>query len=119
MGPVQGTANSSSGRMRCRASSCQGDSSTSSSSSCGVVSSHSKAASAPCHGFSKEMQRFWQQLPLSQRCTIMRVGRKELFQRIRENYCSRCFGAFQLRYDELRRWVYWGTLVTPYWDGRG
>jgi hypothetical protein len=65
------------------------------------------------------MQRFWQQLPLSQRCTIMRVGRKELFQRIRENYCSRCFGAFQLRYDELRRWVYWGTLVTPYWDGRG
>ena len=50
-----------------------------------------------------ELRQFWEQLPLSQRCSIMKVGRKELFQRIRETYCSRCFGAFQLQYDELRK----------------
>ena len=51
----------------------------------------------------KELKAFWGTLPQQQRSRIMRVGRKDIFQRIRELYCSRCYGAFQIRYEELKR----------------
>jgi hypothetical protein len=45
---------------------------------------------------------FWQNLPLPQRRQLLRVDKRALFQTIRAQYCSRCFGLFVLRFEELR-----------------
>jgi hypothetical protein len=45
----------------------------------------------------EELTQFWEQLPLAERRQLLRVDKRQLFQRIRETYCSRCFGLFQLR----------------------
>ena len=48
------------------------------------------------------LKDFWSGLSLSDRKSLLRVDKKALFQRIRTQYCSRCFGLFAMRYDELR-----------------
>ena len=48
------------------------------------------------------LKDFWSGLSLSDRRRLLRVDKKALFQRIRTQYCSRCFGLFAMRYDELR-----------------
>ena len=47
-----------------------------------------------------ELCQFWEQLPLEQRRQLLRVDKRELFQSIRAQYCSRCFGLFVLRFEE-------------------
>ena len=46
----------------------------------------------------EELCQFWEQLPLEQRRQLLRVDKRALFQTIRAQYCSRCFGLFVLRY---------------------
>lgn len=48
------------------------------------------------------LRDFWSGLSLADRRRLLRVDKKALFQRIRSQYCSRCFGLFAMRYDELR-----------------
>lgn len=45
---------------------------------------------------------FWEKLDLKSRQALLTVDKKSLFQRIRSQYCSRCFGLFVMRYDELK-----------------
>lgn len=61
------------------------------------------AAAAEAARFGDELKRFWGGLSVQQRGELMRVGRQQLFQQIRQQYCCRCYGSFQQRYDELRR----------------
>lgn len=49
-----------------------------------------------------ELVRFWEKLDLKSRQELLTVDKKALFQRIRNQYCSRCFGLFVMRYDELK-----------------
>lgn len=49
-----------------------------------------------------ELVRFWEKLDLKSRQALLTVDKKALFQRIRNQYCSRCFGLFVMRYDELK-----------------
>lgn len=49
-----------------------------------------------------ELVRFWEKLDLKSRKALLTVDKKALFQRIRNQYCSRCFGLFVMRYDELK-----------------
>jgi hypothetical protein len=56
------------------------------------------AVEAPC----PELRALWARLPPPRRQALMRVTRRELFERIRERYCSRCFGLFGARWDELK-----------------
>lgn len=48
------------------------------------------------------LNAFWNSLPRLERRKLLHVPRKTLFEAIRTRYCSRCFGLFSLRYDELR-----------------
>lgn len=41
---------------------------------------------------SPELQNFWSSLPLARRRKLLRVDRKSIFTRIRQQFCSRCFG---------------------------
>ena len=41
---------------------------------------------------SPELQKFWRGLPLARRRKLLRVDRKSIFTRIRQQFCSRCFG---------------------------
>ena len=45
---------------------------------------------------------FWDSLSVQQRKELLSVDKRELFQTIRAKYCSRCFGLFHLRWDELK-----------------
>ena len=49
-----------------------------------------------------ELMEFWQSLSMQQKRELLTVDKKELFQTIRAKYCSRCFGLFALRWDELK-----------------
>lgn len=49
-----------------------------------------------------ELVQFWEKLDVKSRKTLLTVDKKALFQRIRNQYCSRCFGLFVMRYDELK-----------------
>ena len=49
-----------------------------------------------------ELVRFWEKLDFKSRKALLTVDKKALFQRIRNQYCSRCFGLFVVRYDELK-----------------
>lgn len=49
-----------------------------------------------------ELVDFWEKLDLKSRQALLTVDKKALFQRIRSQYCSRCFGLFVMRYDELK-----------------
>lgn len=49
-----------------------------------------------------ELADFWEKLPLAKRRELLRVDKRALFQTIRAQYCSRCFGLFVLRFEELR-----------------
>jgi hypothetical protein len=49
-----------------------------------------------------ELQQFWKKLDVKSRKALLTVDKKALFQRIRNQYCSRCFGLFVMRYDELK-----------------
>jgi len=49
-----------------------------------------------------ELVDFWVKLDLKSRQALLTVDKKALFQRIRSQYCSRCFGLFVMRYDELK-----------------
>ena len=49
-----------------------------------------------------ELLRFWEKLDLCSKKALLTVDKKALFQRIRNQYCSRCFGLFVMRYDELK-----------------
>lgn len=55
-----------------------------------------------CEAMPAELLDFWQKLPLQQRRELLRVDKRALFQTIRAQYCSRCFGLFVLRFEELR-----------------
>lgn len=46
--------------------------------------------------------RFWEKLDVKSRKALLTVDKKALFRRIRNQYCSRCFGLFVMRYDELK-----------------
>jgi hypothetical protein len=48
------------------------------------------------------LRQFWAELGPAERRKLCRINRQALFQKIRARYCSRCFGLFQLRYEELR-----------------
>jgi hypothetical protein len=48
------------------------------------------------------LRSFWARLPMPRRHELMRVTRRELFERIRGSYCSRCFGLFKFRHEELK-----------------
>lgn len=48
------------------------------------------------------LRSFWEGLPCEDRTRLLRVEKRALFQQIRSQYCSRCYGLFQLRYEELR-----------------
>lgn len=49
------------------------------------------------------LRSFWETLPLARRRALLAIPRSKLFARIREAQpCSRCFGLFYLRYEELR-----------------
>ena len=50
---------------------------------------------------SPETRSFWDTLPFDSRQKLLQVAKKALFQKIRAQYCSRCYGLFALRYDEL------------------
>ncbi|KAK9805979.1 hypothetical protein WJX73_010583 [Symbiochloris irregularis] len=50
----------------------------------------------------EKLKDFWCGLALSDRQRLLTVDRKALFQRIRAQYCSRCYGLFAMRYDELQ-----------------
>lgn len=52
--------------------------------------------------FDPALMDYWASLPYDQRRKLMRVSKKDLFQRIRSSYCSGCYGLFQLRYEELK-----------------
>ncbi|GMH40020.1 hypothetical protein BSKO_07924 [Bryopsis sp. KO-2023] len=73
---------------------------------CGRKSNHSRSSSQdsghslPCDD--RELRKFWSGLSITERKKILTVEKKELFKRIRCLYCSRCYGLFQLRYEELR-----------------
>ena len=41
---------------------------------------------------SPEIVQFWESLPVSRRGKLLSVERKTIFAKIRELYCSRCFG---------------------------
>ena len=45
---------------------------------------------------------FWDSQSMQQRKELLSVDKRELFQTIRSKYCSRCFGLFHLRWDELK-----------------
>lgn len=49
-----------------------------------------------------ELVQFWEKLDFKSRKALLTVDKKALFQRIRNQYCSRCFGLFVMRYDELK-----------------
>lgn len=49
-----------------------------------------------------QLGSFWQKLSLQQRKQLLRVDKRALFQTIRAQYCSRCFGLFVLRFEELK-----------------
>lgn len=49
-----------------------------------------------------ELEQFWKKLDVKSRKALLTVDKKALFQRIRNQYCSRCFGLFVMRYDELK-----------------
>lgn len=49
-----------------------------------------------------QLLEFWEKLPLKQRSELLRVDKRALFQTIRQQYCSRCFGLFMLRFEELK-----------------
>ena len=49
-----------------------------------------------------ELVDFWEKLDFKSRQALLTVDKKALFQRIRSQYCSRCFGLFVMRYDELK-----------------
>lgn len=46
----------------------------------------------------EELEAFWEQLPLFKRRQLLRVDKRALFQTIRAQYCSRCYGLFSLRW---------------------
>jgi hypothetical protein len=48
------------------------------------------------------LRQFWADLSVQERKKLCKINRQTLFQKIRAQYCSRCFGLFQLRYEELR-----------------
>lgn len=48
------------------------------------------------------LQTYWGSLTRPERRKLLHIPRKTLFEAIRTRYCSRCFGLFSLRYDELR-----------------
>jgi hypothetical protein len=48
------------------------------------------------------LRLFWEELSVQERRKLCKINRQALFQKIRAQYCSRCFGLFQLRYEELR-----------------
>lgn len=46
-----------------------------------------------------DLLMFWGRLDLEQRRSLMSVDRKSFYEKIRENYCSRCYGLFTYRCD--------------------
>ena len=45
------------------------------------------------------LARFYARLPPADRAALLSVDKRAIFERIRANYCSRCFGLFVLRYE--------------------
>jgi hypothetical protein len=58
--------------------------------------------STDCGEPSAGLLAFWDALPHSARRKLLRVDKARLFTEIRARYCSRCYGLFALRYEELR-----------------
>lgn len=50
---------------------------------------------------SPEIRAFWDTLSYDERQQLLQVAKKALFRKIRASYCSRCYGLFALRYEEL------------------
>ena len=50
---------------------------------------------------SPETRAFWDTLTYDERQQLLQVAKKALFRKIRASYCSRCYGLFALRYEEL------------------
>lgn len=79
-----------------------------SSCSCGPAASHHAGQPhalptlQPLETADPQLRAFWARMPVARRRALLRVPRRELFERIRSSYCSRCFGLFNFRYDELR-----------------
>ncbi|CAG9461100.1 unnamed protein product [Pedinophyceae sp. YPF-701] len=48
------------------------------------------------------LRKYWKSLGPAERAKLLQVPKKKFFERIRNLYCSRCYGLFLLRYDELR-----------------
>lgn len=65
-------------------------------------SGNSQARREPECEVDPALRVFWAGLSLPDRQRLLRVDKRALFQRIRSQYCSRCFGLFAMRYDELK-----------------
>jgi len=63
---------------------------------------HALPTVPPIENADPELRAFWERLPARRGAELLRVPRKDLFERIRAAYCSRCYGLFSFRYDELR-----------------
>lgn len=49
------------------------------------------------------LAEFWDRLPPDRRAKLLRVTRRELFERLRAHACSRCVSFMQLRFEELQQ----------------
>jgi hypothetical protein len=63
---------------------------------------HSYPTVQPVDATAPEMRALWARLPAARRRALLRAPRRDLFEKIRACYCSRCFGLFSYRYEELR-----------------
>lgn len=75
---------------------------------------HALPLLAPREAPDPELRAFWRGLPISRRRELLRVTRRELFERVRGLYCSRCFGLWTFRYEELK-----GCAAGRWGDGAG